>query len=212
MKKVLFTLSFLHLIYCSTSQSIYFNKRIVLTNYADVCRGILPMGNGYFVAGGHGPGYIVYLSYLDSIGTLKWTVDYKITGYSYFFGLSGSLFLSPDKYFAICGGRTQFNGYGILIKVDSAGNKKWEREYKFYDNTVINSGTTTKDSGYILTGDTDTISPRTKYLLIKADSLGNMQWFKTFTDNHPNRNYAGKSVIQTPDSGYCLGGGGGVLE
>jgi len=39
--------------------------------------------------------------------------------------------------------------------------------------------------------------------------LGNQQWYKTYTDNDPNRNYAGKCVIETSDTGYCLGGGGG---
>ena len=191
------------------AQSIYFNKRIDITGDWDVCRGIMPFNNGYLVAGGHGPGEKIYLSYLDSVGEKKWYKTYTQTGYNYFFGLSGSLLQTKDNYFVICGCRAQYYGFGILIKVDSLGNKKWEREYHFLRNTVVNSGAVTKDSGFILTGDADTISPRLKYLLIKTDSLGNQQWYKTYTDNDPNRNYSGKSVIETPDKGYCLGGGGG---
>ena len=36
--------------------------------------------------------------------------------------------------------------------------------------------------------------------------------YQTYTDNHPNRNYAGNCVIQTPDTGYCIGGGRGYYQ
>ena len=63
------------------AQSIYFNKRIDITGDGEVCRGIIPFNNGYLVAGGHGPGNIVYLSHLDSVGNLKWTKHfYQIIG------------------------------------------------------------------------------------------------------------------------------------
>jgi hypothetical protein len=191
------------------SQSIYFNKRIDVFGDWEVCRGIIPFNNGYLVAGGKGPGQKIYLSQLDSVGNIKWSQIYTEAGYNYFFGLTGSLFLTSDKYILICGNRAQYYGFGILIKVDSLGNRKWEKEYRFLRNTVINSGTNTKDSGFILTGNADTISPRLKYLLIKTDKQGNTQWYQTYTDNDPNRNYEGNCVIQTPDSGYCIGGKGG---
>jgi hypothetical protein len=194
------------------SQSIYFNKRIDITGYAEVCRGIIPFNNGYLVAGGHGPGNKVYMSYLDSVGNLKWTQHYTETNYNYFFGLSGSLFQTKDNYVAICGSRVPAGprGYSLLIKVDSLGNIKWEKEYQLSDHSnSLSSGNITNDSGYILTGRIIDPGPRNKYLLIKTDSLGSLQWYKMYTDSDPNRNYEGKSVIQTPDSGYCIGGGGG---
>jgi hypothetical protein len=193
------------------SQNIYFNRRIDITGYWEVCRGIVPFNKGYLVAGGHGPGYKIYLSYLDSVGNLKWSQHYTETNYNYFFGLSGSLFQTKDKYIAICGGRVLWPiGHSILIKVDSTGNKKWEREYELTDcSNTINCGNNTKDSGFILTGDANIVGLRYSYLLLKTDSLGNQQWYKTYTDNHAYRSYAGNSVIQTPDSGYCIGGDGG---
>jgi len=196
------------------AQSIYFNKRIDVTGDYDVCRGILPFNKGYLVAGGHGPGYIVYLSYLDSVGNIKWTQHYSEISYNYFFGLSGSLFQTKDNYYAICGARTEpwpGPGYAILIKVDSLGNKIWEKDYPTLNNS-FNSGNTTKDSGYILTGNGPTGTTNCGYLLLKADNMGNQQWYKTYTDHNPNRNYAGYSVMQTPDKGYCIGGGGGEID
>jgi hypothetical protein len=214
MKKAGFLILFQFLLTISFAQNIYFNKRIDVTGSYEVCRGIITFKNGYLVAGGYGDEFDIphiFLSKIDSIGNLKWTKDYITSGYAYYFGLSGSLFQTPDKYFAICGGRVPWpNGYGILIKVDSSGNKKWEKEYKLTDcSNTFNSGNLTKDRGYILTGYAFLTGPKYKYLLLKTDSSGNQQWYKTYTDNDPNRNYAGKSVIQTPDSGYCIGGGGG---
>ena len=196
------------------AQSIYFNKRIDITGDGEVCRGIIPFNNGYLVAGGHGPGNIVYLSHLDSVGNLKWTKHFYQINYNYFFGLSGSLFPTKDNYYAICGARTEpwpGPGYAILIKVDSLGNKIWEKDYPTLNNS-FNSGNTTKDSGYILTGNGPTGTTNCGYLLLKADNMGNQQWYKTYTDHNPNRNYAGYSVMQTPDKGYCIGGGGGEID
>jgi len=192
-------------------QSIYFNKRIDISGDWEVCRGIVPFKNGYFVAGGYLDARI-FMSFIDSIGNLKWTQQYNQVNYSYYFGLSGSLFKTFDKYYAICGGRVPLGprGYSLLIKVDSLGNKIWEREYQLYDHSNnLNSGNITNDSGYILTGTIHDPGPRYKYLLIKTDSAGNLLWYNMYTDNDPNRSYAGKCVIQTPDSGYCLGGSGG---
>jgi hypothetical protein len=195
-----------------SGQSLYFNKRIDVTGDWDLCTSILTKGNNYLVAGDCGPSRHIYLSKIDSVGNLKWTMHYTASGFTYYLGWSGSLFQAKDNYHTLCGMRVSGpKGYGIVLKVDSTGNKKWEKEYQLlnYDNGFY-SGNATKDSGYILTGDAQTGSTRYSYLLLKTDSLGNQQWFKTFTDNHPNRNYTGKSVIQTPDSGYCLGGGGGT--
>jgi hypothetical protein len=190
------------------AQNIYFNKRIDVTGYAEVCRSIVLTKGGYLVAGGHGEtSTFIYLSNIDSVGNLKWTKDFGVAGYNYYLGLSGALFKSFDKHYMICGSRVpQPKGYSILIKVDSLGNKKWEKEYLFSDNSnKANSGNITRDSGFILTGDAYISGPKYCYLLLKTDSLGNQQWYKTFTDNHAYRNYQGTSVIQTADNGYCLG-------
>jgi hypothetical protein len=192
-------------------QSIYFNKRIDISGDWEVCRGIVPFKNGYFVAGGYLDARI-YMSYIDSIGNLKWTQQYNQVNYSYYFGLSGSLFHTKDKKSAICGSRVPIGprGYSLLIKVDSLGNKIWEKEYQLSDHSnSLSSGNITNDSGFVLTGRIIDPGPRNKYLLIKTDSIGSIQWYKMYTDNDPNRNYEGICVMQTTDSGFCLGGNGG---
>jgi hypothetical protein len=196
------------------AQNIYFNKRLDVSGDWDICSSIITTGNGYYVVGDCGPTRHIYLSKLDSVGTVKWTKTYDTPGYTYYMGLSGALFQTKDKNYAFCGDRVpQPKGYSVLIKVDSMGNKIWEKEYLFSDNSnKANSGNITRDSGFILTGDAYISGPKYCYLLLKTDSLGNQQWYKTFTDNHAYRNYQGTSVIQTADNGYCLGGYGGYYE
>lgn len=194
-----------------SAQTIYFNKRIDITGSGEVCRSIALTKNGYMVAGGTGDEIpIIYLSNIDSLGNLKWTKTFSGISSFYYLGLSGSLFQSGDKKYAFCGGRvlSGTEAYGILIKVDTMGNKIWEKEYQLLESDYLNSGSITKDKGFILTGTAYESGLKFQYLLIKTDSLGNLKWFKTYTDNDPNRNYEGKSVVETPDKGYCIGGWG----
>jgi hypothetical protein len=216
MKKIILYLAFLILLAdLSNAQSIYFNKRISIPGGLETCRGIVRINNDYLIAGTFQSDYgtmVLYLSHLDSLANLKWTRNFITPGYFYYFGLSGALFQTMDKNYAICGGRVPAgpSGYSILIKVDSSGNKKWEKEYQLTDcSNCFYSGNITNDSGYILTGRAMIGGIRDEYLLLKTDSWGNQQWYQTYTDNDPRRNYAGLSVIQTPDNGYCMGGGGG---
>jgi hypothetical protein len=215
MKKIILNILLLFFfIELINGQNIYFNKRIDATGPWEVCRSIVTFNNGYLVAGGTDDSNDVpeiYLCKIDSIGNIDidWTRFYNAPGYAYYFGFSGALFQTKDKYFAICGTRVPWpRGYGILIKVDSSGNKKWEKEYNLLNDLGLYSGNITKDSGFILTGDAYITGSNFRYLLLKTDSLGNQQWYKTFTDNDPNRNYAGVCVAQTPDMGYCIGGTG----
>jgi hypothetical protein len=224
-KTIIFILFFLFIVNLINAQSIYFNKRIDMGSPWETCHSLVLYNNGYLVLGttldSNEVYEINYLSKIDSLGNIDfdWTKFYFAPGVNYYTGFSGALFQTKDKNYAFCGSRVPgYKGYGILIKVDSLGNKKWEKEYQLlnFDN-VLYSGNITNDSGYILTGDVLAGSSQLSYLLIKTDSLGNQQWYKTYTDNHPSRNYHGVCVTQTPDDGYCIGGtgafyGGGSLH
>jgi hypothetical protein len=173
---------------------------------------MVPYDSTYFVAGNCGPGRKLFFSKIDKQGSKEWYQIYPVPGYTYYIGGSGSLFRTLDNNYAIIGTKVPssgLRGYGIILKVDALGNKKWEKEYGVLDDIGFQSITSTKDSGFIFTGDGFISGSRFRYLLLKTDSLGNLQWYQTYTDNHPQRNYEGTSVIQTPDKGYCFGGRGG---
>ena len=61
----------------------------------------------------------------------------------------------------------------------------------------------TKDNGYALAGDTASLTDD-KFLLIKTDSLGNVQWNQSYTGQGLETAF---SVIQSKDDGYVLAGG-----
>lgn len=99
-----------------------------------------------------------------------------------------------------------------LIKIDSVGEKIWDKRFGGTKNDWLNSLYQTADGGYIAGGysysdmDGDKSQHtrgRCDYWILKMDSLGNKQW---------DKRYGGKryeyltSVEQTTDGGYILGG------
>jgi hypothetical protein len=105
-------------------------------------------------------------------------------------------------------GRTE--SYGVssdlwLIKTDSKGNQEWSRTFggSGFDFGWSIQGTI--DSGYIITGGTNSFSSGDGDLwLIKTDSEGNEEWNKTFGGFGTEY---GNSVQETSDGGYIVAGG-----
>ena len=95
-------------------------------------------------------------------------------------------------------GYTDSNGPdGIwLIKLDSDGNKEWERFLRGYESGNVEQ---TIDGGYIIAA-----TEREVFLIIKTDSLGNAEWCKSLDIVA----YIGgdEVVHQTIDGGYIVMG------
>jgi hypothetical protein len=103
-----------------------------------------------------------------------------------------------------------------IIKMDSLGNKQWDRDFGGTDSDELYSIQQTDDGGYILGGcsysgiggdktqdNRDTILYTSDYWIVKIDSLGNKQWDKDLGGTETDRIF---SVCQTADKGYTLGG------
>ncbi|MEO8087957.1 MAG: T9SS type A sorting domain-containing protein [Bacteroidota bacterium] len=99
-----------------------------------------------------------------------------------------------------------------IVKLDSLGNKQWDKDFGGIGNEVLYCVRQTIDNGFILGGISysgisgDKTQPSWgywDYWIVKIDSLGNMQWDKDFggTDNDELH-----SIEQTADHGYILGG------
>lgn len=126
--------------------------------------------------------------------------------------------LGGNSYSRISGDKTE-NKNGVpdywIVKIDSSGNKQWDKTYGAGKVDLLYSLQQTSDGGYILGGSstsgisgdkTDSTRGNYDYWIVKVDSSGNKQWDKTFGGGGDDQLY---SVQQTLDGGYILGGSSG---
>ena len=156
----------------------------------------------------------------DSLGNKQWDRDFGGTNYDYLASLyqtsDGGYILGGFSSSGISGDKTQ-SSWGSddywIIKIDSLGNKQWDKDFGGTSNDKLLSLQQTTDYGYILGGISrspvsgDKTQPSFgdgDYWIVKVDSLGNKQWDKDFggTDDEDEFGY----VSQTNDSGYLISG------
>jgi len=99
-----------------------------------------------------------------------------------------------------------------IVKLDSLGNKQWDKDFGGTSGNTLSSLQQTKDGGYILGGTsssgiggdkTQATQGSYDYWIIKLDSLGIKQWDKDFGGTDHDELF---SLQQTMDGGYILGG------
>lgn len=90
-----------------------------------------------------------------------------------------------------------------LIKIDVNGNMEWNKTYGTSGYETARDLILT-DDGYIILGETTSFGAgENDVWLIKIDSLGNMQWNKTYGGIGSDR---GWKIIETSDNGYSIAG------
>jgi hypothetical protein len=162
---------------------------------------------GYFIAGissssgeGRNEGYIVKT---DASGTLLWNKTFG--------GIDGYWILSSDTTddggYILAGGL--YRGPDIrddvlLIKIDSDGEKIWEKTFGGSVDEHANFVQQTSDGGYIIVGQAAThgLSGEDVYL-IKTDSSGDLIWQRLYGEEFQD---IGNSVLETDDGGYIVVG------
>ncbi len=128
-------------------------------------------------------------------------------------GYSNSI-IGGDKTQTVWGGFGDYDYW--IIKLDSIGNKQWDKDFGGTANDYFTCLAQTSDGGYIFGGYTgsgingnktqanwDTTGIFSDYWIVKTDSLGNIQWDKDFGGINGDALY---SIQQTRDGGYILGG------
>ena len=127
---------------------------------------------------------------------------------------------TTDGGYIVTGGTYSFgNGQRdiYLVKTNSTGDTLWTKTYGWADDEHPWEVQQTIDGGYIIVGNTESNSIGFKdILLIKTDTVGDTLWTRTF--GMAGETWYGKSVQQTTDGGFIVGGlvsagglGGGVL-
>jgi hypothetical protein len=156
---------------------------------------------------------------LDSLGNKIWDKDFGGSEHDYLNSCAqtsdggfiiGGISLSP------AGGDKTQNGWGgwdyWIIKIDSAGNKQWDRDYGGTEHDYLNALQQTADGGYVFGGyslsdvggdKTDPNWGLYDFWIIKTDSLGNIQWD---SDLGGYSNDYFNALQQTSDNGYILAG------
>ena len=109
------------------------------------------------------------------------------------------------------GNVTGFQGYidAWVIKLNSNGDLQWQKTYGGSGWDELWSIELTNDGGYILAGHSNssdgdvggTHDTTLDCWLVKLDSIGNIQWQKTYGGSHED---SGRSIRQTSDGGYIV--------
>lgn len=152
-----------------------------------------------------GSGGKIWLVKIDANGTQQWVKTYGGEG-----GPTDNAFSivqTLDGGYTIAGLTYSFGAAGqdfCLIKTDSAGNQTWAKTFGGANDEAAYSMIPNTDGGYLLAGYTRSFGAGgSDFWLVKTDSLGNMQWNKTYGGANDDLAY---SVIQTSDGGYAIAG------
>jgi len=176
--------------------------------------------NGYFIAAMQERGSHVDIVLLKTslTGDSLWTRYYGGSNSEWPCGI----FPTKDGNFYIVGttassdGDITFNPYpGFasiwIIKIDSSGNKLWDKVYGGSNSDEANNAIVSHDGGLAILGSTFSYNGDiTNFYgamdvwLLKLDNNGNKQW--DFTIGTPGFDYA-YGITQTQDSGFIIGGG-----
>jgi hypothetical protein len=175
---------------------------------ADIGRSVVQSSDGGYTIAGYtysfGAGsYDVYLVKTDSTGNMIWSKTYGGTSSD----VGSSVVQSSDGGYAIAGYTYSFGAgsYDVyLVKTDSLGNMQWNKTYGGTSSDFGYSVVQTSDGGYAIAGYTYSFGAGYEDVyLVKTDSLGNMQWNKTYGGTNDD---VGSSVVQSADGGYAIVG------
>ncbi|MEP7169044.1 MAG: T9SS type A sorting domain-containing protein [Bacteroidota bacterium] len=156
----------------------------------------------------------------DSLGNKQWDKDFGGTYLDYLHSLQqtadGGYILGGSSLSGIGGDKTQAAWGGSdywIIKIDSIGNKQWDKDFGGNANDRLSCVIQTTDGGYILGGysQSDSSGDKTQpswgwydYWIVKTDSLGNKQWDKDLGGTSPEDQFG--YISQTSDGGYLIAG------
>jgi hypothetical protein len=161
---------------------------------------------------------------IDSGGNVQW--DKRFGGfyvdvlYSLQQTADGGYILGGDSYSGIGGDKTEDNWdttYATadywMVKIDSMGNKQWDKRFGGTDDDFFVSLQQTTDGGYILGGTSISEASGDKtqdnwlgysdFWIVKTDSAGNKEWDKRIGGTADD--FLG-SLQETRDGGFILGG------
>ncbi len=160
---------------------------------------------------------------LDALGNKQW--DRRFGGSDMEFSsdiettADGGYIIGGSSKSGISGDKTEGNWDVTLtrddywvVKIDSLGNKQWERRFGGTGQDGLYDLETTNDGGYLLGGystsgitgnKTEALYGFGDYWVVKIDSLGNYEWDRDYGATSDD-NFA--AMVKTSDDCYLIGG------
>jgi hypothetical protein len=188
------------------SQTIYFNKALDLGGIFGSGHSIIANDTDYSLSGVVGGGRInIGLISLDLQGDIYWFKKYGESGIAYFDGRSGSL--KKVNNYMILGGSVDYDSIqvGYFLKLNHQGDTLISKEFssQISDYMIFNNCCTTIEGGYAFTGECYVTGYNADVIVLNTDSMGDETWRQLSGWNTWDKGF---SIIQTPDSGYVVGG------
>ena len=165
-----------------------------------------------------------WVAKINAIGALEWqkSLGGKYSEYAL------SIEQTNDSGYIIAGYSTSNDGdvsghHGAIInsgdywivKLNSLGVIQWQKSLGGSDGDYATTIHQTSDGGYVIAGRSnsndgdvtvhhDTISSNSDYWIVKLNSIGTIQWQKSFGGTYDDWTF---DIQQTKDSGYIVAGG-----
>ena len=178
--------------YADSGQQAYSVRQTIDSGY--ILTGLTTLGAGH---------QNIILIRTNSFGDTLWTKVFGGTNYDNGFSAQQTI----DGGFIVLGATQSFGAGGwdvYLIKTDSLGNIIFSKTYGGTSDDIGYSIQQTRDSGYIITGYTNSYGAGgTDVYLIKINNIGDTLWTKTYGGIGAEQ---GNLVQQTNDGGYIIVG------
>jgi hypothetical protein len=156
---------------------------------------------------------------LNSNGAKQWDASFGGDNYEGIHALQqtadGGYILGGVSFSGLSGNKSTVqhgDGDFWIVKVDSSGNKQWDRALGGSSHDILRAVQQTIDGGYILGGvsaspvsgnKTSVNYGATDYWIVKLDPAGNKQWERSLGGSEADEL---QTVRQTGDGGYILCG------
>ena len=195
----------------SQSPDILWQKNYGLNTADDFGQSVIETDDGGIAVVGYtgsfgAGGYDVWLIKTDANGDVLWTKTYGGVSSDYGYSLKqvddGGYIIGGSSPSPITGG-LDF----LLIRTDPQGNLLWLKTYDGLNTDYSWSIDITEDGGIIICGEQNAFPQTPDGMVIKTDSVGEIEWQKTFGTTNVDHFYG---VQQTTDSGYIICGAIGV--
>ncbi len=138
----------------------------------------------------------------DDHGDTLWIKVYDVDYETLFYSME----ITMDGGFIMCGSiyDTTSHKYDMYaVRADSNGNEIWSERYGGTESDYGRAIVQTRDSGFAITGNSQSYTQGAAIILIRTNADGEILWSRTYGGEYDDVGY---SIKQTPDSGFIVVG------